>query len=101
MSALASVALGGPCPPHHLQVPRNAGDAVLHPAAVGFQLRLAFAPAHPNSALLPGQVAPEPRQARQQMLELRQFDLQLAFSRAGALGENIEDERGAIENLAI
>src|SRR6266568_2651971 len=35
------------------------------------------------------------------MLELGQFDLQLAFSRAGALGENIEDERGAIENLAI
>ena len=35
------------------------------------------------------------------MLKLRQFDLQLAFLRAGALREDIEDQRGAVENLAI
>ena len=34
------------------------------------------------------------------MLQLRQFDLQFAFARAGALGENIQDQRGAVEDLA-
>lgn len=35
------------------------------------------------------------------MLELSQFDLQLAFPGAGALGEDVQDEGGAIEDLAI
>ena len=35
------------------------------------------------------------------MLKLRQFDLQLAFAGARALGENIENERGAVEDFAI
>ena len=35
------------------------------------------------------------------MLELRQFDLELAFPRARPLGKNIEDERRAVEDLAI
>jgi hypothetical protein len=34
------------------------------------------------------------------MFELRQLHLELAFPRAGALGEDIQNERGAIENLA-
>ena len=34
------------------------------------------------------------------MLQLRQLDLKLAFSRARALGENIQDQRGPIQNLA-
>ena len=37
----------------------------------------------------------------QQMLELREFDLQLAFPRAGAARENVEDERRAIEDFAV
>ena len=35
------------------------------------------------------------------MLELRQLDLQLAFARAGALGEDVENQRRAVENLAV
>ena len=93
MVALAGLALGRALAPDHVQVARNAGDAVLHPAAVGFQLRFAFAAAHADAALLPRQVAPEPRQPRQQMLQLRQFDLQLAFARAGALREDVQDQR--------
>src|SRR5262245_13738096 len=34
------------------------------------------------------------------MLQLRQFDLKLAFSRARALGENIKNQGGPIQNLA-
>ncbi|OYV80974.1 MAG: hypothetical protein B7Z73_18640, partial [Planctomycetia bacterium 21-64-5] len=61
---------------------RHAVDArsdLYSVGAVGFKLRLAFAAAHTDAALLPREVAPEARQARQQMLELGQFDLQLAF----------------------
>ena len=34
-------------------------------------------------------------------LELRQFNLQLALSRARALRKNVEDERGAIKHFAV
>src|SRR2546423_1450361 len=35
------------------------------------------------------------------MLQLRQLNLQFAFPRAGALRENIQNKRSAIEDLAI
>ena len=35
------------------------------------------------------------------MLQLRQLDLELAFARASALGEDVENERGAVEDLAV
>ncbi len=35
------------------------------------------------------------------MLELRQFNLQLAFARPGALGEDVEDERRAVNDFAL
>ena len=35
------------------------------------------------------------------MLELREFDLHLAFARAGALRENVENQRSAIQNFAL
>ena len=87
--------------PHRFQFARNFRDAILHPAAVGFQLRFAFAAAHADAAFLPRQVAPKPREPRQQMLKLRQLDLQLAFARAGALREDVENQRRAVENFAV
>ena len=35
------------------------------------------------------------------MLELRQFDLELAFARPGALREDVENQRRAVEDLAV
>src|SRR5258705_7599908 len=35
------------------------------------------------------------------MLKLRELDLELAFFRMRALRENVEDQRGAIENFAL
>jgi len=35
------------------------------------------------------------------MLQLGEFDLEFTFARARSLRENIEDQRGAVENLAI
>ena len=98
--ALAARALGGALTADDLEFPGNAADAVLHPAAVGFQLRFAVT-AHADAALLPGQVTPKTGEPRQQMLELGQLDLQLAFAGSGALGEDIEDERGPVEHLAF
>ena len=99
--ALPRIALGRALAAHDFEVARNVGDAILHPAAVGFQLRFTFTAAHADAALLPRQVAPEPRQARQQMLQLRQLDLELALACAGALGEDVQNERRAVEDLAV
>ena len=98
--ALATLALRGTLAADDFEFAGDFGNAVLHAAAVGFQLRFAVT-AHADAAFLARQVAPEPGQARQQMLELRQFDLELAFLRAGALRENIENQRRAVEHLAI
>ena len=46
------------------------------------------------------EMRPVARQARQQIFQLRVFDLQLAFARAGALAENLQDQRRAIHDLA-
>ena len=40
-------------------------------------------------------------QPRQQVVQLRQLHLQLAFARAGAAGEDIEDQLRAVEDLDI
>ena len=92
--------VGCALPADFLQFAADSGNAILDAAAVGFQLRFTVT-AHADAAFLPGQVAPEPGQPREQMLQLRQFDLQLAFAGAGALGEDIENQRGAIEHLAL
>ena len=101
MIAVPGVALRRALPAHDLQFSRDARDAVLHPAAVGFQLRFTLAAAHPDAAFLPRQVAPETRQARQQVLQLRQLDLKLALAGARALREDVQNERGAVEHLAV
>ncbi len=46
-------------------------------------------------------MAPKAGQAREQMLQLRQFNLQFPFARPGALRENVQDERRAVEHFAI
>ncbi len=58
-------------------------------------------PRIPMPPRLPRQVAPESRESRQQMLQLREFDLQFAFARAGALREDVENQRRAIQDFAV
>ena len=101
MAALPAVALSGSLPAHGFQFIGDSGDSVLDAAAVGFQLGFAFAAAHADTALLPGQVAPKAGQPGQQMLELRQLDLQLAFPRTGALGADARRGPPARPRLAI
>jgi hypothetical protein len=101
MVSLPRIALSGSLPTHDFQFAFNSSDAVLNTAAVGFQLRFTFTTPHSDAAFLPGQVAPEPRQAGQQMLKLGEFDLELSLFRAGALGENIQDQRSPIQDFAV
>jgi hypothetical protein len=44
-------------------------------------------------------VAPLAGESRQEILVLRQLDLQAAFAGAGASGEDVEDEGSAVEDL--
>ena len=73
-----------------------------HPAAdhpaVRLELRLAW-PAGADAAAEPLEVGPLPDQPRQEVRELGQLDLQLALRGARPLGEDVEDERGAIDHL--
>ena len=46
-------------------------------------------------------MAPKSRQSRQQMLKLRQLDLQLALPRPSPLREDIQNQRCPIQNLAV
>ncbi len=57
-------------------------------ATVGFQLRFAGT-AQTDTALLTLEVGPASHQSRRDVLELRQFDLQLAFEAARALREDV------------
>ena len=42
---------------------------------------------------------PLPHEAREEVGELGQLDLELALHGARALGEDVEDERGAVDDL--
>lgn len=66
-------------------------------ALVGFQLRFAGASRADAAAKTAHFLVPD-REPWQIILILCQFDLQLALTRFGALGENIENERTAVEH---
>jgi hypothetical protein len=75
-------------------------DPFLGLAAIGFELGFAFATNGAESTALPRKVGPEPRQSWEQILELGEFDLELALPGPGALGEDLKDERRTIQYLA-
>ena len=79
---------------------RQDADAVADAAAVGFELGFAGA-ARADAAAQPRQRVARSDQPRHQVLELRELDLQLAFPRARAAREDVEDELRAIDDLAI
>src|SRR5262249_37473560 len=79
------------------ELPCQRPDAPGQQAAVGLELRLAGT-AQADTALLPLEVGPAAHQARRQVLELRQLDLELALEAAGALREDVEDQAAAIEH---
>ena len=85
--------------PHLLQITAQLVDAAADVTAVALQLALTGS-ARADAAAETAHRLAHTRQTRQNILVLRQFDLQLAFAGARTLRENIEDERRAVEYRA-
>ncbi len=75
-------------------------DLLSYTPAIGFEFRLARAP-RADAAAKPRERGAAAGEPRQQVLELREFDLPLAFARPRAPGENIENQLRPIDDLAI
>lgn len=54
--------------------------------------------ARADAAAQPGERAPQPREPGQPVAQLRQLDLQFSLGGDGALGEDVEDEGGAVDD---
>ena len=54
-----------------------------------------------DTALLPFEVGPAADQPRAHVFELRQFDLQLALVGTRPLGEDVQNQAGAIKHTAF
>ena len=72
-------------------------DPLSDPAPVDFQLGLAGS-AGANAAAEPRKVRPLARQARQEIFQLRQLDLQFSFIAARPLGKNIQNQLTAVDD---
>src|SRR3989304_1765753 len=82
-----------------LQIAADPGHASADGPTVGFQLGLAGA-TRADAAPQSREIGSPTNRAGEQVVELGQFNLELAFPRLRALGEDIEDQRGAIDGLA-
>ena len=98
--ARPSPSIERPLPPDGLDLALEAGDAVADEASVGLELRLAGA-AGADGAFEPLEVAPLAGEPRQEVLVLRQLDLEAAFAGPGTFGEDVEDEGSAVEDLDL
>ena len=97
--ALASLALRGALPPDDGQLGADLLDALLGLAAIGLELGFTFAADGPGGATLTGKVGPVAGEPRHEVLQLGQLDLELALAGSGALGEDVEDQRRAVDDL--
>src|SRR5437762_12894628 len=95
----AALSLDGARFTYPFQLPLEPCNALLHAAAVNFQLGFTWT-ARADPARLPRQMMPHPSQARQEIMQLCQLDLKSAFSAARSLVENIWNQLCSFENLA-
>jgi len=96
--AEAALALDAAVFPDLLEVAFEAGDPFLDTPPVNLELGFARA-SRADSAALAREVRPHAGEAWQEVLELGQLDLEAALLRAGALGEDVEDELRAVEDF--
>ena len=75
-------------------------NAAIDLAAIGFQLSFARTAGADAAAELRHLHAAS-GQSREQVLQLRQLHLELAFAGAGVAGEDVEDELGAVEDAGV
>ena len=85
---------------HFFQAAFQHLDFFLQQPAVGFQLGLARPAQADRTAALALEVGPAANQSRSHVLQLGEFDLQLAFERRCALREDVEDQTRAIDHAS-
>jgi hypothetical protein len=83
-----------------LDLALEAGDTLADQAAVGLELGLTGA-AGADAGAEAFEVGPLATEAGEDVLELGQFDLEAALAGAGVLGEDVEDEGGAVEDFDV
>ena len=96
----AALTLRGAHAAHLVQLRLQAGDALADVAAVRFELRFAGA-ARADAAAQAGHRSAHAGELRQQVLILRQLDLQAALGRFGALGKDIQNQGAAVQDGRI
>ncbi len=69
--------------------------------AVGLELRFTGAAQADAAAALPLEVGPPADESSRHVLQLREFDLQLAFEGTRTLREDVEDQSAAVEHAAL
>jgi hypothetical protein len=79
---------------------RNRVDALSDAAPIRFQFRFAGT-SRPNSAAQPRQGGTHPHQARQEVLQLGELDLQLAFLCARPPGKNVENQLRPVDHFPV
>ena len=83
-----------------LDVVADGVDARADPAAIRFELRLAGT-ACADAAAEPRQRVARADEPRQQVLQLRELHLQLAFARPRAAREDVEDQLRTVDHLSL
>ncbi len=97
---LAPLAKLRPPLPHLLDLALDRLDARANAPAIGLELRFAGA-ARADAAAEPRQRRPRSGEPRQQVFQLRQLHLPLAFTRSRAAREDVEDQLRSIDDLAL
>ncbi len=97
----AVIAIDLPVPMHVGQLALDERNSLAQLAPVGFELCLTRTAQTDAADRLARKVSPHTRQARHAVFQLRQFHLQAAFVGLRALGEDIENQRRAVDDLDV
>jgi hypothetical protein len=97
---LAGLTAQRPLAPQRFDVLADAADALADAPAIGLELLLAWA-ARANAAAQAREILIASRKARQQIIKLRQLDLELAFAAPRMARKNVENQLGAVNNAAV
>ncbi len=95
-----AAAMEGTAGPDTFQVVGDFLNALLDATAVGLKLRFARA-AGADAAAEARHFDAATGEARQPVVQLREFHLQAAFASVGAGGEDVEDELGAVDDFRL